>query len=492
MQTDPVVPSESIIFPITYEIEGSRAQNPDFKGSGNLAISPEGPVYVFSGKRRALLSGQTIEREFKSDEIWNVTVAGRMVSFHSRRRIASEQNGPFVFYLANAEKAQSAASLLPAAVDGDFVAVRDFSTRLYSLKGASSSWTSVTNIIIALNVLVFVIMGSLGAGWFRVESMMPYVLYGANQGAATSDGEWWRLLTSMFMHYGLLHLSLNMWALYQAGHFVERLQGRCLYALTYLAAGLAGGFASIAWHSNPTWSAGASGAVFGVYGAIFGYLLKEKQGLPPSIYQSLLKSSLTFAGYNILFGAAYSGTDNAAHIGGVLGGLVFGWLVAMPVDQKVRDQQTGRRLQFGIVALLGLIVAGVSLTPRFDYSVREELAWDTANQPFADQESVLQKQNQAGLASLKPGEDATAHSEWITNHLVSFYRSWNEKLTQLTLNPERQTSKRRAALQKILQLQIESYTQLALGLRSNISDAIARYNVSEREILRQISEFNKQ
>jgi rhomboid protease GluP len=490
MQTDAAGPVPEISFPVTHEVAGERFSNPDLKGSGRLTIRPDGPTYFFSGMRRTLFSGKPVDLEFKADEIWNVVVTGRAVSFHTQRGNAGAKRRPFGFYCRDAADARSVAALLPAAMDHDFVAVRNFSERLNALSEARSPWTSVTNIIIALNVLVFVAMGLLGAGWFQVTSIMPYILYGANQGAATTDGEWWRLLTSMFMHYGLLHLLLNMWALHQAGHFLEKLQGRWLYALTYIGSGLAGGFASILWNGDRTWSAGASGAVFGVYGAILGYLLREKQGLPKSIYQSLMKSSLTFAGYNILFGAAHAATDNAAHVGGVLAGIALGWLVALPVDRAVREQQTGRRLQWGALAVIAMIVAGVLCTPRFDYSVRDELAWTDANRLFTSRETELLKQNQTALADLPHGGDSLAHAEWLNTQLVPFYRSWNEKIANLSLKPGKQTAKQRDGLEKIIQRRLESYEHLAAALKAHQPDAIQRYSQEDAKIDQEISNFN--
>ena len=73
-----------------------------------------------------------------------------------------------------------------------------FALKLHALGPRPNPWRSPTNVIIALNVAVYAVMGALGAGWIQPESMMPYILYGANNGAATTDGQWWRLLTSMF------------------------------------------------------------------------------------------------------------------------------------------------------------------------------------------------------------------------------------------------------------------------------------------------------
>lgn len=491
MPTDANGATPEISFPITYEVMGDRAANPDLKGTGRLTIHPDGPIYRFSGKRRRLFSGEPVALEFKADEIWNVVFDDRRISFHTARGVAGEKGQAFSFYCSNAAEAQSIAALFPTAVDHDFVAVRDFSARLATLEQAGSPWTSITNIIIGLNVLTFIVMGLLGAGWIEVSSMMPYILYGANQGAATTDGEWWRLLTCMFMHYGILHLLLNMWALFQAGHFLEKLQGRSLYALTYLGSGLAGSFASIIWHGDKTWSAGASGAVFGVYGALLGYILREKQGLPKSLYQSLMKSSLTFAGYNILYGFARSGIDNSAHIGGVLGGIALGWLVALPVDRGIREQQTGRRLQLGGAALLALMVIGVLVTPRFDYSVRDELAWEKTNEPFSAQEAPLLKQNQKALNNLGPTNEGASHAEWINTHLTPFYHAWADALTRLTLKPGKQTALRRTALLKVFELRLASYAHLVAGLQAGESGAIAHYVEEEENISQEIARFNR-
>jgi len=193
------------------------------------------------------------------------------------------------------------------------------------------SLRSVTGVIVALNIAVFVLMaGFLGAGWVEVTDMTPYVRYGANNAAVTMHGQWWRLITSMFMHYGVIHLALNMWALLQAGNLVERLQGRVLYALTYLGSGIGGGLLSIAWHGDKIWSAGASGAIFGVYGALLGRTYRDRLALPKAVLQPLMKSTVIFAGYNLLYGMVNPGIDNADHIGGLATGIALGWLTAPP------------------------------------------------------------------------------------------------------------------------------------------------------------------
>ncbi len=483
-ETPPALPLETI-FPVEYDVPDDDRANEELKNRGTLTIKPTGPEYVFTGFQRDVFDSRPVSRAFTAAQITDVTTDGRMIRFSSHAR---EKTGPFVFFCRDEAEARAVAALLPAASDPQITATREFLVRLDALAEARSPWSSVTNIIIALNVVVFVVMGALGAGWFQVDSMTPYVRYGANNGAATTDGEWWRLLTSMFMHYGFMHLALNMWALYQAGHFLEKLQGRWLYGLTYLASGLAGGFVSIGWHGDQTWSAGASGAIFGVYGAILGYLLREKQSLPAGIYQPMLKSTLTFAGYNILYGLR-AGVDNSAHVGGVLGGLVFGWLLALPVDRESRERLAGKKFQLGLVVLAALIAAGVALTPRFDYRVAEVLAWDDANRGFGEQETDLLAQNEKFFARLTPRIDDDGYADWLEARLIPFYENWRGKLSALTLAPARSTARTRAALVRVFDLRLASYRHLVTGLRAHDSLAVAQYLGEEALVGRELGEL---
>ena len=483
-------PPLEVSYPIAYRLFTGTIYNRDFKGKGTLTIRASGPAYIFQGQRTGMFSGPPINLELAADEIWNVAVKGRRVSFKTAWGEAGKKGLPFVFFCEDDATAQLVASLLPTQLDPDFVATHEFTTRLNALADAQSPWTSATNLIIALNALVFVIMGLLGAGWITVDSMMPYFLYGANNGAATTDGEWWRLLTSMFVHYGLIHLLLNMWALYQAGHFLEKLQGRALYTLTYLGSGLAGGILSIAWHGDKTWSAGASGAIFGVYGAILGYMLREKQGLPPGVYKPMMKSTLGFAAYNLFYGMR-AGVDNSAHLGGLVGGFALGWLLALPVDREARLGRTRQKLQLGLGALAVMVAAGVFLTPRFNYSVADELKWDAVEKDFGPKESEFLEHHQKALPGLKRGSNGPAHAEWMAANLVPLYEQWGRRLQALSLAPGRLTAVRRDAVIKIFRLRLDCYRHLIAGLQAHQPGAIDRYSQEEDEIGKEIDKFQK-
>ncbi len=460
--------------------------NADFKGSGRLTISGDGSRFTFAGRRRGWFAQGPGELTLRAEDVTNVDVADNVVRFKTPKGKSAARRQPFAFLVADAATAQELAALLPDTKDAAHLETADFAARLAAANGPQSGVPSATTFIVAANVVVFVIMGLLGAGWFDVASMEPYIRYGANNGAATTDGEWWRLITSMFMHYGLLHLALNMWALYQAGRLLEKLLGRSAYLLTYFASGIAGGFASIGWHGDGSWSAGASGAVFGVFGAIFGYTVRQRQGIPKSVFRAMLKSTLIFVGYNVLYGAANAGIDNAAHLGGLAGGAVFGALLALPLDRAVRLRESGRRVKLGLAALAVLAAIGVAATPRYDYRVSDAFAWAEITGDFVAREDKLLPQQHARMERLiAGGNEAAAETEvadWIETQMVSLYQEWGYAIESLELSDGRPHARYRDELLRVFELKLANYRQLAAGLRAHDAAAVQRYAEAEKAV----------
>jgi rhomboid protease GluP len=188
----------------------------------------------------------------------------------------------------------------------------------------------VTRAIIGLNVLVYLAMGLSGVSWME-PSVVNAIRWGADFGPLTFGGEWWRQFTSIFVHFGIIHIGLNMWCLWNLGSALEPLMGPTGFGLTYLFSGLAASATSLAW--NP-WraSAGASGAIFGLAGAFVSFLLVKKLPIEKSLVQMNLRSMGFFIFYNLLFGAANSHIDNSAHLGGLVAGFILGALV--PVSAR--------------------------------------------------------------------------------------------------------------------------------------------------------------
>jgi rhomboid protease GluP len=227
----------------------------------------------------------------------------------------------------------------------------------------------VTPTLVGLNALVFVVAGLGGAGWFAPNGEVM-LRFGTNYGPMTLDGQWWRLISAVFLHFGLVHLALNMWALYNAGQLAERLYGSFHFLLLYLFAGLGGSLASLLWNPAVN-SAGASGAIFGVYGGLVAFFSRGGNQVPASIVSAQRSSTLTFIGYNLFFGLAHQGIDNAAHIGGLGTGAVLGWLLARPLDVERRRSMGYAHL--AVAALVGLgLLAALAWPSLHPYGVRKQ------------------------------------------------------------------------------------------------------------------------
>ena len=147
------------------------------------------------------------------------------------------------------------------------------------------------------------------------------------------DGQWWRLFTALFLHSGIIHLISNIVGLVIAAKFIEPLLGRHNYFILFILSGLCGSLASVLWYEN-TVSVGASGAIMGLYGAILGLLY---QGAYPDARKKYIFVLISiFVGLSLLGGLADE-VDNAAHIGGLLSGMVIGSLLYKYNSQLVEE-----------------------------------------------------------------------------------------------------------------------------------------------------------
>jgi len=215
---------------------------------------------------------------------------------------------------------------------------------------------SLTQVIFGINVAVF--LGMVGSA----HSVMDFngqdlVQWGANFGPYTLSGEWWRLLTCVFVHGGLLHIALNMWCLWNLGELCESLYGRWTYAAIYLICGVGASLASVIWNVQVL-SVGASGAIFGLAGALIAAFKLGEFSVPRAALSGTLRSLGAFVFYNLIFGAAIAGIDMAAHIGGLITGLIVGGLIALLAPQQ---EQAPRRLAIFVVLLLVLAGGAVAL-----------------------------------------------------------------------------------------------------------------------------------
>jgi rhomboid protease GluP len=216
--------------------------------------------------------------------------------------------------------------------------------------------TPITYALVAVNFAVFVLMALSGVA-IDNPKIADLLRWGADFGPLTLGGEPWRLFTSMFVHIGLAHVASNMLVFAYVGPTVERMLGNAGFLVLYLVAGLAGSL--LALYANPLQvEAGASGAIFGIYGALVALLLRDRESIPPHVSSKLLRFATIFVVYNLVYSLT-PGISMAAHIGGLIAGFACGFAIAQPLT---RDALAGRALRDLVALGAGavLLIAGLA------------------------------------------------------------------------------------------------------------------------------------
>ena len=215
----------------------------------------------------------------------------------------------------------------------------------------------VTYVLLAINILVWLAMTAAGG------STDPAVLirFGAKFNPLIVQGQVWRLLTSIFLHAGPMHLFFNSYALFALGVEVERIYGSVRFLIIYLLAGLYGSMMSFAFGADL--SVGASGAIFGLLGTMVAYFRLHQETFGARGRQRLL-SLLGVAGFNLILGFSVPGIDNLAHLGGLVSGAVLGWFLAPQYQVQVDERglpyvadRTSLRSRWWVVGLAVLLLA---------------------------------------------------------------------------------------------------------------------------------------
>jgi membrane associated rhomboid family serine protease len=202
----------------------------------------------------------------------------------------------------------------------------------------------------------------------------PQVLirFGANYGQLILEGEFWRLFTSMFLHIGLAHLAFNAYALFIFGLEMERIYGPDRFIVIYILSGLFGNLVSFASRGPNMFSAGASGAIFGIIGMNLAYFLLHREAFGQFGRQRLM-NTVFIIGINLFFGFTVPGIDNLAHMGGLIAGFALGYGLA-PRYQVVDEYTTAPRVADTVsllnrwwVPALGVVIlaGGLPLTVSF-------------------------------------------------------------------------------------------------------------------------------
>lgn len=231
----------------------------------------------------------------------------------------------------------------------------------------------LTWLLVAANVGIWLVTLKLGGGLAN-SAPDKLLVWGGNTASAVQAGEWWRLLSATFLHSGLMHVAMNMIGLAAAGITVERIYGQRLYAIIYLGAGLLGSAFSLHFAAQKAVSVGASGAVFGVTGALLVAVLQHRDKLPKAFSKQTTSSLGLFIVYALLQGFSKPGIDNAAHIGGLLGGCLLAYVLPEKFDLAHFARTARRRAVIASALALAGTAAIAAFAPPAPVNLKQAMA----------------------------------------------------------------------------------------------------------------------
>jgi membrane associated rhomboid family serine protease len=333
----------------------------------------------------------------------------------------------------------------------------------------------VTPGIVAVNAALFLVMVVLGVHPISpdAESLLSW---GANFGPATASGEWWRMLVAMFIHVGLIHVAMNMWVLWSVGFLVERLVGNVAFLVVYLFSGLLGFLASLWWKPFVV-SAGASGSVFGVIGALIAFLALRRKVIPIEVLSNLRNGTLLFLGFNLVFGLVYKQVDMAAHLGGLLAGFVCALPLCLPLGVENRRKRWMRGLVVAGACCVFLVLGG-TLVPKD--LVRMQTEWDR----FVKLEQELIGLYNSGLNKVQSNKITDAElARVLRRDLLPRWSAAEQRIGGLRNLPA-PLAQRNRKLHRYIVLRQEGWTLLSEALlsqdRSKADRAMKKQQEAER------------
>ena len=342
----------------------------------------------------------------------------------------------------------------------------------HPIESASGNVLVTVGLIVAC-VATFLVMVVRGVNAFSPDTA-SLISWGANLGPLTTGGQQWRLLSAMFLHGGLLHLALNMAVLLQIGSFLERVFGSAAFFTVYVFSGICGGIATILW-SPYVASVGASGAIFGLYGALLSFLFIHRRTIPGEVLMGLLKPAAIFVGFNLL-NSFRPGVDMAAHIGGLCGGLAAGLILSLPVMRAVKEGSRMPRAA-GAAAAGILAVMAINAMPAVR-DVEKEVT-----QMIALEGKVVRSFNDS-LQRLQAGTISEAEAVRIMNaEVVSPWRSQRDAL----LSFNRLASQQKTIVDRLthyMSLRLDGWELCRDGIANNDLKLVERGNQKHAEAMK--------
>ncbi len=336
----------------------------------------------------------------------------------------------------------------------------------------------VTASLIAVCVVVYLVKA------FQDKSLLggtteSYVAWGANYGPRTLGGQWWRLVTHLFLHGGPFHILMNMWVLWDVGRLMERLVGPAAMALIYFFAGIAGGLASVAFHPNGV-SVGASGAIFGVIGALFGLLLHARDAVPPARLQQLRSGIIAMVIFCAFFGLSVQGIDNAAHVGGAIAGLLAGLIV-------VPAKSPGYWLRIGLLTVVGtgavLLAVRLLPPPPRDFMTVLKQSPEKERQIIEKYNDLRRKLSQGNLSELE-------FADQLETNVVNAWRELAKERSEAMKG--RIDATKEGKREQYMRLRQESFDDLLAAFREDDSTRLAQFKEKGEAAEKIVKELNEE
>ena len=344
----------------------------------------------------------------------------------------------------------------------------------------SATLTPATTALLVANGAVFIAMLAYGASFWGGSGEVP-LQWGANFGPATKDGQWWRLATAMFVHFGVVHLAMNLWALRDSGRLVERLFGSARFLAIYLASGVAGNLVSLVSQGDAAVSGGASGAIFGLFGALLVLLVRERRQVDPVEFRWLFWGGAAFALASLGLGFVVQGIDNAAHIGGLASGALLGLALARPIVAGATAPARWPRLVAAATFTLAALAIAFNV-PQPRYRFDEERQARTAIRQFLQDEQRIAGRLQAIEALGRKGTESFDElAGRIDADVSKEYQDSFEALAALSISPAAPSAASLDVLRKYALLRGDAAHALAEALRANDPEAVRRALEAMRE-----------
>jgi membrane associated rhomboid family serine protease len=262
-----------------------------------------------------------------------------------------------------------------------------------------------TYVFLGVNILIFLLM-ALAGGSTNEPTLMAF---GVKANSEIARGQWWRFVTPVFIHIGMLHLFFNSYALWIVGPQVEKLYGGARFVILYVLTGVAGVYGSYFYHPRSV-SAGASGAIFGLFGVLLVFGIRYRHAVPPFFKRAVGTGVLPVIVINLIIGFTIPAIDNSAHIGGLLAGALLAGIVPFqrPGDETHRVFEVVQISLLAVIAVcfyeVGVHYDGPHLSVRnLGRGFTQILSTGSTTKDFIDGVNTAQKTFEASAREIESG-----------------------------------------------------------------------------------------